>query len=406
MHKLEPTKNRRRGKTRDIMFSFWSLAISLWGFGVAQAQFLALQSKPASEQTELEKLREELKYWKFRYGNLLDMYSELSSQPTLIEDLPLDERTFMPGNVQHCRNSVAAVTPTQGTNPESEPKIEYSNYSYVVYSPGSRYAANLKKSLDAADATLESVKALEFQGQVPAIMFDIDNTLAYTGFNDTDILGKAPPMHRAVDFAKRWCRFGAEKADKDSKAAPFECFFITARYCTSLKAKATKLWVMENFPVDEEWMQKHVFMTGGIGGCKSQGCSVAYKSVLRNWLHAHQNIYWVMSVGDQLTDSAGSQSGVRVKVPNFWFDSSVVPNPQENGGEIRLQADRSFGPNTDECKLKCVIGPDHECIDAGMNNDAIHKFTELEYCLAQDAQKAPDQVMGCTINLMTLERTC
>ncbi|CAK9083339.1 Retrovirus-related Pol polyprotein from transposon TNT 1-94 [Durusdinium trenchii] len=234
-------------------------------------------------------------------------------------------------------------------------------------------------------------------------MFDIDNTLAYTGFNDTDLLGKAPPMKRAVDFAKRWCHFGGVRTE----SAPFECFFITARYCTTLKAKATQLWVKENFPVDDYWMRKHVFITGGIGGCKSQGCSVAYKSVLRNWLHAQRNIYWVMSVGDQLTDSAGSQSGVRVKVPNFWFDSSVVPNPQANGGKIHLQADRSFSANAEkECRLKCVIGPDNECINAGMDDDAINKYSELEYCLAQDAQKAPDQVRGCTINLLTLENTC
>ena len=46
--------------------------------------------------------------------------------------------------------------------------------------------------------------------------------------------------------------------------------------------------------------------TGGIGGCKSQGCSVAYKSVLRNWLHAQRNIYWVfgrMGVFRQSTQS-------------------------------------------------------------------------------------------------------
>ncbi|CAK9027126.1 unnamed protein product [Durusdinium trenchii] len=89
-------------------------------------------------------------------------------------------------------------------------------------------------------------------------MFDIDNTLAYTGFNDTDLLGKAPPMKRAVDFAKRWCHFGGVRTE----SAPFECFFITARYCTTLKAKATQLWVKENFPVDDYWMRKHVFITG------------------------------------------------------------------------------------------------------------------------------------------------
>ena len=375
-----------------VMLSVLPL-VSLLSFADALAR--------SETQSELQKLRDELKYWKFRYGDLLEMYTELSNQPSLIEDLPSDEKTFMPGNVQHCRNQVAAITPTEGTNPKLEPNVNYSNYSYVVYSPRSRYASNLEKSFSAADATLEKVKHVGRDSlQIPSIMFDIDNTLAYTGFNDTDILGKAPPIVRAVNFAKRWCRFG-EKSEK-----PFECFFITARYCTQLKANATKIWVKENFPVDDEWIRKHVFMTGAIGGCKSEGCSVAYKAVLRNWLHAERQIYWMMSVGDQLTDSAGLQSGVRVKVPNFWFDSSIVPNPQENGGQIRLQADRSFAPDTDECKLKCVIGPDNECIVAGMKNDAIHKYTELEYCLDQDSQKVPDQQKGCSINLLTLKRTC
>lgn len=45
-----------------------------------QAQFLGRTSEATSEQTELqrltelEKLQEELKYWKFRYGDLLEMH--------------------------------------------------------------------------------------------------------------------------------------------------------------------------------------------------------------------------------------------------------------------------------------------------------------------------------------------
>lgn len=85
------------------------------------------------------------------------------------------------GNVQHCRNSIAAVSPEEGTNPGSDPTLNHSNYSYVVYSPKSRYAIRLRHVFDGADATLETVQNFEFKGQVPAIMFDIDNTLAYTG---------------------------------------------------------------------------------------------------------------------------------------------------------------------------------------------------------------------------------
>ena len=86
-----------------------------------------------------------------------------------------------PGNVQHCRNSIAATSPEEGTNPTSDAKLEYSNYSYVVYSPNSRYAAHLQHVFDGADATLETVENLDFKARIPGIMFDIDNTLAYTG---------------------------------------------------------------------------------------------------------------------------------------------------------------------------------------------------------------------------------
>ena len=86
-------------------------------------------------------------------------------------------------------------------------------------------------------------------------MFDIDNTLAYTGFKGTDLVGKAPVLTAAVEFVNRWCAF-------DDSDSPFECFFFTARYCTSLKAAATKIWVTDNFAVSHEWIDKHVFMTG------------------------------------------------------------------------------------------------------------------------------------------------
>ena len=43
------------------------------------------------------------------------------------------------------------------------------------------------------------------------------------GFNDTDILGKAPPMIRAVDFAKRWCRFDNKSTAKWLVPAVEQC---------------------------------------------------------------------------------------------------------------------------------------------------------------------------------------
>ncbi|CAE7693457.1 unnamed protein product [Symbiodinium pilosum] len=184
--------------------------------------------------------------------------------------------------------------------------------------------------------------------KTPAIMFDVDNTLAYTGFNDTDLVGKAPALAAAISFVKRWCGLS------ENSSAPFQCYFFTARYCTRLKAAATGIWVADNLPVSPAWIDSHVFMTGGVGGCQSRGCSLAYKAALRKWFSERQNVFWAMSIGDQFTDSAGTSAGMRVKLPNFWFDSSVVPNPMSNGGKIELDGNRTFQPGRGHCELECL----------------------------------------------------
>ena len=33
-------------------------------------------------------------------------------------------------------------------------------------------------------------------------------------------------------------------------------------------------------------------IAGGVGGCNSTGCSIAYKAVLRNWLHSNRGVHW------------------------------------------------------------------------------------------------------------------
>ena len=91
------------------------------------AQFLARQ-----DQGELQKLQDEVQQWKARYGNLMQLYSQVSDQQSLIEVRPYGEKIFMPGNVQHCRDDIASVSPQEATNPKSEPKMDYSNYSHSV----------------------------------------------------------------------------------------------------------------------------------------------------------------------------------------------------------------------------------------------------------------------------------
>ena len=168
----------------------------------------------------------------------------------------MDDTYFMPGNVQHCRGEIAATTPSEATNPQQEPDIDFPNYRYLVYGQDSQFAHRLQQSYDGASQSLEHFLRILPESRTPAIMFDIDNTLAYTGFNDTDVVGKAPPLATAIKFAERWCAF------EGAADGRFECFFFTARYCTSLKAAATKIWVADNFPVSHDWIDTHVFLTG------------------------------------------------------------------------------------------------------------------------------------------------
>mmetsp|Transcript_27445 Transcript_27445/g.64561 ORF Transcript_27445/g.64561 Transcript_27445/m.64561 type:complete len:106 (+) Transcript_27445:546-863(+) len=80
-----------------------------------------------------------------------------------------------------------------------------------------------------------------------------------------------------------------------------------------------------------------------------------------------------MSIGDQFTDSDGVASGLRVKLPNFWFDSSRVPNPLGNGGKVHLDEHGTFPPGNEHCELNCVIGPDDACLEASLKDDAIYR---------------------------------
>lgn len=54
--------------------------------------------------------------------------------------------------------------------------------------------------------------------------------------------------------------------------------------------------------------------------------NVAYKDILREALEAERKVFWLMSIGDQLTDSLGEHSGLKVRVPNQFFHADINPN--------------------------------------------------------------------------------
>eukprot|EP00928_Gymnodinium_smaydae_P032102 TRINITY_DN23339_c1_g1_i1.p1 TRINITY_DN23339_c1_g1~~TRINITY_DN23339_c1_g1_i1.p1 ORF type:complete len:220 (+),score=31.94 TRINITY_DN23339_c1_g1_i1:95-661(+) len=175
-----------------------------------------------------------------------------------------------------------------------------------------------------------------------------------------------------------------------------DCYFFTARYCTAVKAKAAKRWLMQNFPVREAWVHEHVRFTGGLSGCSSR-CSVAMKDVLRAWYVRKRNLTWIMSVGDQYTDSVGTNSGFKVKLPNFFFNSSEVSNALSQGREPELLPNGQLPP--DMCNKNCVAAPSEDCLSAGLRDDQLHKYSSMSYCLEQD----DDAIYGMAYNIVTGE---
>jgi len=335
----------------------------------------------------------------------LDLFRALTSGDHVSQRPGRKGKYQMPHNLRACSETFGPdrykeITGQTEIEAQSEP---LGPYAYLTYANDSEFGQNFADHVAEMDAMAHKLSDIGLfhriveSGLTPAMAFDIDNTLVYTAYNDTDVLGEAPPLQAAVAFVKKWCLGHGF----DGKV---ECYFMTARYCAAFKAAALKKWVLSNFDVTEEWLHTHVFITGGVGGCDPD-CSVAYKDAARAALEQRDNVTWVMSIGDQFTDSMGSHSGLKVKLPNVWFDSSAVPNAFSQGRNTRMLYEH-WPNSTDTCKPNCVIPPSEECLLAGLKEDKILKKTSLDYCLAQTADAAPNQIYGCTYNLLTDKTSC
>ena len=229
------------------------------------------------------------------------------------------------------------------------------NGVYDSYADNSPYARDVQKTVEDADKLLKTLtdsgllEALRRQGKKPAIMFDIDNTLEFTSRSDDDVVGEGPPIKPTVEFAQDCLKKG------------IECYFITARSrSNSLEAAATKRWLKHTFNLSDLELRKYVFLMGDFAEgkyrnlCpKPQNASVAYKDLLRKALSERDGVFWLMSVGDQLTDVYGKHSGVKILIPNLLFDNAIVPNPYYGKNYRRNQV---MEPSSD-CyfKLKDLI---------------------------------------------------
>jgi hypothetical protein len=66
-------------------------------------------------------------------------------------------------------------------------------------------------------------------------------------------------------------------------------------------------------------------------------------------------ISWIASIGDQLTDSVGHYLGIKIKLPNVWFDKSKAPNQYTQGTVPPLN---SHGDITEEdWSTQCNVKP-------------------------------------------------
>ncbi len=239
---------------------------------------------------------------------------------------------------------------------------------YSHYSETSQYAKDVAELSANMDRLMRSFRQtglreeLVRQGLTPALMFDIDNTLEFSAAPDSDSTGNGPAIKGMVDFAKRWCF-------KDDVV----CYFITARNCDVSSVGPTEKWLKANLGLTDERIRRYTHFSRN---SQDLTCSipnsptVAYKDVIREALEQQEKVFWLMSVGDQLTDSLGRHSGMKVRVPNQFFHSDIVPNQYAPWG-------------AGQCNRPLTIAPPKACADSLL--DKAVKYSSLDYCRSQPA---------------------
>jgi hypothetical protein len=110
-------------------------------------------------------------------------------------------------------------------------------------------------------------------------------------------------------------------------------------------------------------LKNNLYLTANIKGCESSRSEkVAYKDLVKNALSKKYNIFWIMSIGDQLTDVFGENSGIKVLLPNKLFKSNIVRHTN----------------NKADCSFTTVVKPSNECVKRF--GSVILTKTGQEYC--------------------------
>ena len=297
----------------------------------------------------------------------LGFYSQLTSIMAVYESR-LGQATVLPGNQIQCSPFIL-----EASDPVSYYGLDTGAIDgyYDTYKAGSQYDQDIHRFTAVLASLMQLFSDSGFtslivkQGRTPALMFDIDNTIAFTSNRDDDERGYAPPITALADFVRTYCF--VDNVD---------CYFVTARSCNEVEALSTKKWLTDTLNLSEAQIERNVVLMGSVSGCPRQDSNVkiAYKDVIRKAISQRDNVYWLMSVGDQLTDSFGGCSGMKTWVPNLLFQANVVPN----------QYASNPNPGTKEsCSIKTVVAPDDACmaqlIGSGTDPEVLKKTT-VSYC--------------------------
>jgi len=324
---------------------------------------------------------------------------------------PTNFNGFLPQNVRRCTdaltNKTARLDPytlTGVNSGEGElfpdlviPGSYYKDLNYVL---GSFYANSMNLTMSRLSHVLEQLHEEHFVNVVgdghPMLMFDIDNTISYSAFNDTDNTGKVQPIRETVQLVHQWCK--GWSSDENSVTAIFDCFFVTARWCSDGTATNTETFMRREFPAaSTQLIDSNVMLTGAITCTCCEDFHNSWKDILRCNLEHEKGGKFVASIGDQYTDSAGPCSGLRVKLPNVWFDSSVVGNNQQYKPfstaqlpESACSVDRAFGP-----AQSANNGISGSCLTDKARERAV-AFSTLAFCKSLSRTNGvPNQQWGC-----------
>mmetsp|Transcript_536 Transcript_536/g.688 ORF Transcript_536/g.688 Transcript_536/m.688 type:complete len:410 (+) Transcript_536:287-1516(+) len=359
---------------------------------------------------EIERLKRKLQ--RAKRANL-HLFKKLTAPDAYYQETAGLAKYISPLNEDICQNELRTMNISTKFGVDQLIKENYTApnsdivWRYEHYNGDSAYGSLLRKAVTQMQESLDDLKKGGFLRNLPnhvtpAIMFDVDNTVQFTGRSDTDPYGRAPPIPEVVNFLKKNCaNFGGHNTHG------VVCYAISARYCTKMKVESGETFFRKTFGVGKSYFDNYLYYSGALSGCKTtvEDEHIAYKDVLRAALQRKHKVQFVMSLGDQKTDSVGKHSGIKVVLPNLLFQSNIFGNQfSENTLPPNYVApERLYSipveNQTSFCSRRSIIGPPETCGPVA-NDDWVIKLASMKFCRTQTRDVVPNQETGsCTYNV-------